>query len=122
MRALRPDKLTIAALLATLETYRDGVAEKELPVWRMIAASPRAIATRGRALAAVLASAGIPAETIAQIVALKQNEDDKDDDNAGRGERMEQRRDQRAQALQCPRSRLADFDRNRRNRRCGFGS
>ena len=64
MRALRPDKLTIAALLATLETYRDGVAEKELPVWRMIAASPRAIATRARALAAVLASAGIPAETI----------------------------------------------------------
>jgi len=64
MRALRPDKLTIAALLATLETYRDGVAEKELPVWRMIAASPPAIATRARALAAVLASAGIPAETI----------------------------------------------------------
>ena len=64
MRALRPDKLTIAALLATLETYRDGTAEKELPVWRMIAAPPRAIATRARSLAGTLASVGIPAEVI----------------------------------------------------------
>jgi L-seryl-tRNA(Ser) seleniumtransferase len=64
MRALRPDKLTIAALLATLETYRDGTAEKELPVWRMIAAPPRAIAARARALAAALTAAGIPAEPI----------------------------------------------------------
>ncbi len=64
MRALRPDKLTIAALLATLETYRDGTAEKELPVWRMIAATPRAIATRARSLAGTLASVGIPAEVI----------------------------------------------------------
>src|SRR5439155_1724167 len=64
VRALRPDKLTIAALLATLETYRDGAAEKELPVWRMIAATPRAIATRARSLAGALASVGIPAEVI----------------------------------------------------------
>jgi L-seryl-tRNA(Ser) seleniumtransferase len=64
MRALRPDKLTIAALLATLETYRDGDAEKELPVWRMIAATPRAIATRARSLVATLLAAGIPAEVI----------------------------------------------------------
>jgi len=64
MRALRPDKLTIAALLATLETYRDGNAETELPVWRMIAAAPRSIAARARALVAGLSAAGIPAETI----------------------------------------------------------
>jgi L-seryl-tRNA(Ser) seleniumtransferase len=64
MRALRPDKLTIAALLATLETYRDGNAEKELPVWRMIAAAPPAIAARARALAAALTSAGISAQAI----------------------------------------------------------
>ncbi|HUG05720.1 MAG TPA: L-seryl-tRNA(Sec) selenium transferase, partial [Candidatus Limnocylindria bacterium] len=37
MRAIRPDKLTLAALVATLELYRDGRAESELPVWRMIA-------------------------------------------------------------------------------------
>jgi L-seryl-tRNA(Ser) seleniumtransferase len=64
MRALRPDKLTIAALLATLETYRDGTAEEELPVWRMIAAAPRAIAARARSLVAALGSAAIPAEVI----------------------------------------------------------
>ena len=55
MRALRPDKLTIAALLATLETYRDGTAEKELPFWRMMAATPRAIA-----IASVLAPPSYP--------------------------------------------------------------
>ena len=64
MRALRPDKLTIAALLATLETYRDGTAEKELPVWRMIAAAPRGLATRARAVAAKLAAAGVAAEVM----------------------------------------------------------
>jgi len=64
MRALRPDKLTIAALLATLETYRSGTAETELPVWRMIAAAPRALASRARSVAAKLAAAGISAEVI----------------------------------------------------------
>src|SRR5712691_7365496 len=64
VRALRPDKLTIAALLATLETYRDGTAETELPVWRMIAAPPRAIGARARALTAAFTAAGVPAETI----------------------------------------------------------
>jgi L-seryl-tRNA(Ser) seleniumtransferase len=64
MRALRPDKLTIAALLATLQTYRDGNAETELPVWRMIAAAPRTLETRARRLATMLEAAGIPAEAI----------------------------------------------------------
>jgi L-seryl-tRNA(Ser) seleniumtransferase len=64
MRALRPDKLTIAALIATLETYRDGTAETELPVWRMIAAQPRELAVRARTLATRLAAAAIAAEPI----------------------------------------------------------
>src|SRR5438874_7161041 len=51
MRAMRPDKLTIAALVATLELYRDGRAESELPVWRMIAATPAGLAKRARAIA-----------------------------------------------------------------------
>lgn len=36
-RALRPDKLCIAALAATLRHYRDGEAIEKIPVWRMIA-------------------------------------------------------------------------------------
>ncbi|HEV8536395.1 MAG TPA: L-seryl-tRNA(Sec) selenium transferase [Candidatus Limnocylindria bacterium] len=64
MRAVRPDKLTIAALIATLEIYREGRAEEELPVWRMIAASPRSIAARAKALAARVAASGVPAEVI----------------------------------------------------------
>jgi L-seryl-tRNA(Ser) seleniumtransferase len=64
MRALRPDKLTIAALLATLETYRDGTAEKELPVWRMIAAAPQGLATRAHGIAAKLRAAGISADVM----------------------------------------------------------
>ena len=54
MRALRPDKLTIAALIATLVAYRDGTAERELPVWRMIAADAGALERRATALAARL--------------------------------------------------------------------
>jgi len=64
MRALRPDKLTIAALLATLETYRDGHPEEELPVWRMIAAPSRSLAARARTIAAKLDAAGITADVM----------------------------------------------------------
>ena len=64
MRAMRPDKLTLAALVATLELYRDGRAESELPVWRMIAATPTALAKRARALAAQLQAGGAESEVI----------------------------------------------------------
>ena len=36
-RAVRPDKVTLAALAATLGLYRSGRALDEIPVWRMIA-------------------------------------------------------------------------------------
>jgi L-seryl-tRNA(Ser) seleniumtransferase len=62
MRALRPDKITIAGLIATLETYRDGSALDELPVWRMIAARPTEIRRRADALARALVANGISAE------------------------------------------------------------
>jgi L-seryl-tRNA(Ser) seleniumtransferase len=64
MRALRPDKLTLAALVATLELYRDGRAEAELPVWRMIAATPAALTRRARALATRLATVGVECDVI----------------------------------------------------------
>lgn len=36
-RAIRPDKVTLAAVAATLGIYRAGRAAAEIPVWRMIA-------------------------------------------------------------------------------------
>ena len=52
MRALRPDKLTIAALVATVAAYRDGTAVLTLPVWRLIAETPAKLARRARAISA----------------------------------------------------------------------
>ena len=38
MRALRPDKMTLAGLVATLEAYRDGVAQEAIPALRLLSA------------------------------------------------------------------------------------
>jgi L-seryl-tRNA(Ser) seleniumtransferase len=59
MRALRPDKTTIAGLVATLAAYRDGTAESDLPVWRMIAATEDELERRARSIAGSLEEAGI---------------------------------------------------------------
>jgi L-seryl-tRNA(Ser) seleniumtransferase len=45
-RALRVDKMTLAALQATLLAYLERKAIEEIPVWQMIAASPAALARR----------------------------------------------------------------------------
>jgi L-seryl-tRNA(Ser) seleniumtransferase len=54
MRAIRPDKLTLAALSATLVHYVRGEAEREIPVWRMISAAVDSLEARARAAAAQL--------------------------------------------------------------------
>jgi len=46
VRALRCDKLTLAALEATLEIYREGAAAQEIPALRMLAATPDTLAAR----------------------------------------------------------------------------
>ena len=46
-RAIRPDKLTLAALGATLVHYVRGEAEREVPVWRMMSASSDALRAAG---------------------------------------------------------------------------
>ncbi|MGQ9555364.1 MAG: L-seryl-tRNA(Sec) selenium transferase [Anaerolineae bacterium] len=48
MRALRVDKLTLAALQATLRHYRRGTETQALPVWRMIAMPLAAVEARAR--------------------------------------------------------------------------
>lgn len=62
MRALRPDKLTLAALSATLIHYLKGEATREIPVWRMIAVSLPELEARAQDLTARLRADGIPAE------------------------------------------------------------
>jgi L-seryl-tRNA(Ser) seleniumtransferase len=64
MRALRPDKLTIAALVATVAAYRDGTALETLPVWRLIAETPARLGRRAKVVAARLEAAGIPATVV----------------------------------------------------------
>ena len=59
-RALRPDKLTLAALEATLQLYRDPArALREVPVLRMLSEAPATLASRAERIRAALATAGI---------------------------------------------------------------
>jgi L-seryl-tRNA(Ser) seleniumtransferase len=59
MRAIRPDKLTLAALGATLVHYLRGEAEREVPVWRMISASSAQLESRARLLAKQLGATAV---------------------------------------------------------------
>jgi L-seryl-tRNA(Ser) seleniumtransferase len=54
LRALRPDKVTLAGLSATLGHYQRGEAASQIPVWRAIAQDPAALGERaGRWLEAL---------------------------------------------------------------------
>jgi L-seryl-tRNA(Ser) seleniumtransferase len=61
-RALRVDRITIAALAATLRLYLDPhTALREIPVLRMIAADPAELRQRGSAFADACTAAGLAA-------------------------------------------------------------
>lgn len=62
MRALRPDKTTIAALGATLRHYLRGEAEVEIPVWRMIAAEADQLRERAESWQAALGRGEVVAD------------------------------------------------------------
>jgi L-seryl-tRNA(Ser) seleniumtransferase len=53
-RAMRPDKLTMAAVALTLGLYRAGRATEEIPVWRMIATPLEALEGRATRLVEAL--------------------------------------------------------------------
>jgi L-seryl-tRNA(Ser) seleniumtransferase len=55
-RAMRPDKVVLAALAATLRLYRAGVAHEEIPIWRQIATPLESLERRARELAGTVAS------------------------------------------------------------------
>lgn len=59
-RAMRPDKVTLAAVAATLGIYRAGRALLDVPVWRAISTPLAEIEARAGAAAAALASGGAP--------------------------------------------------------------
>ncbi len=63
-RALRADKLCLAALQATLLAYLRGEAVEEVPVWRMIAAPLDALDRRARQWRAALRRAGFSAQVV----------------------------------------------------------
>ncbi len=53
-RAMRPDKVILAAVAATLGLYRAGVAVREVPVWRQIAVPVEVLDRRARSVAAAV--------------------------------------------------------------------
>jgi L-seryl-tRNA(Ser) seleniumtransferase len=61
-RAIRPDKVTLAAVAATLGLYRAGLAETEIPLWRMIATPLSELARRAAAVAKRLGGAATVVE------------------------------------------------------------
>lgn len=48
LRALRVDKMTLAALGATLQLYRDGTARERIPLYRMLAATIEELRVRAQ--------------------------------------------------------------------------
>src|SRR6266566_4007691 len=61
MRAVRIDKMTLAALEATLRHYQRNEAETHIPIWRMIAARPEKVAGRATSWVARLQARGVAA-------------------------------------------------------------
>lgn len=63
-RAVRADKLALAALSATLRAYLSGTAVSEVPVWWMIARPLNEIAAEVEGWAERLGAKGVPAELV----------------------------------------------------------
>jgi L-seryl-tRNA(Ser) seleniumtransferase len=57
-RAMRPDKTLLAAMTATLGLHRAGLATREIPVWRRIAAPVDALEARALAIVDAVRAAG----------------------------------------------------------------
>ena len=64
-RALRVDKLTLAALEATLSLYRDPArAVRDVPVLAMVSASVESVRDRAESVATILRTAGIACDVV----------------------------------------------------------
>jgi L-seryl-tRNA(Ser) seleniumtransferase len=63
MRAVRIDKMTLAALEATLRHYQRDEIETHIPIWRMISTQCKQISSRAARWASKLQTQGIAART-----------------------------------------------------------
>lgn len=63
-RAMRIDKMTLAALEATLRSYEAGSPE-QIPVIAMLCAKPEELNRKARQLASMLTDAGVPVQVVA---------------------------------------------------------
>jgi L-seryl-tRNA(Ser) seleniumtransferase len=68
-RAVRPEKVTLAALAATLGLYRAGLAATRIPVWRMIATTSAELTARAEAVRAGLPASVRPRVTVEAMLA-----------------------------------------------------
>ncbi|MCK9517676.1 MAG: L-seryl-tRNA(Sec) selenium transferase [Dehalococcoidia bacterium] len=66
-RALRVDKLTIAALNATLASYVDGREAEEIPVWRMVGTDLEQIRVRAEAWVEAVGGRGRVVEATSMV-------------------------------------------------------
>jgi L-seryl-tRNA(Ser) seleniumtransferase len=66
-RVMRPDKVTLAGVAATLGLYRAGRAVEDIPVWRQFAASIAELRARATALAQGLGDVADVIETKATV-------------------------------------------------------
>ncbi len=66
-RAMRPDKVTMAAVALTLGSYRAGRATTDIPVWRMISTTEAQVRERAEAMVARLA---VPADRCGAIACV----------------------------------------------------
>jgi L-seryl-tRNA(Ser) seleniumtransferase len=67
-RAMRPDKVTLAAIAATLGLYRAGLAEVEIPVWRMVAAPVAMLRARANSVVSAVGDDRVDVVEVASTV------------------------------------------------------
>ena len=63
-RAMRVDKMTLAALEATLMSYAEGGAAEDIPTLRMLGTPEETLRARAERLVSLLAEKGVQAETV----------------------------------------------------------